>query len=74
MLGSCSITKDFSWKQTMLTVTCEASEKFGPGDRFLGTGGIAFGPAPDVEPFRFRRLFAGRCVSTGRKYSCRFCI
>lgn len=54
----------------ILTVTCEAREKFGPGDRFLlGTGGIGFAPAPEFEPFRFRRLLAGRCVSVNKQES-----
>ena len=47
-----------------LTTTCEASEKFGPGDRFLlGTGGVEFATPPPLDPFRFRRLFAGRWAS-----------
>lgn len=45
--------------------TCDASEKFGPGDRFLlGAGGPALpAPAPELEPLRFLRLLAGRCAS-----------
>lgn len=48
-----------------LTTTCDANEKFGPGDRFLfGTGGVEFAPTPPpLDPFRFRRLFAGRWAS-----------
>jgi hypothetical protein len=44
-----------------LTTTWEAKEKFGPGDRFLfGTAGVEFAtPPPPLEPFLFRRLFAG---------------
>jgi hypothetical protein len=47
-----------------LTTTCEASEKFGPGDRFLfGAGGVEFATPPPLDPFRFRRLLAGRWAS-----------
>lgn len=48
-----------------MTTTCDASEKFGPGDRFLlVTGGTLFAPPAEFEPFRFRRLFGGLCAST----------
>lgn len=51
------------------STTCDAKLKFGPGDRFLlGTGGALFVAPPDVEPFRFRRLFAGLCVSASIEY------
>lgn len=47
-----------------LTTTCDASEKFGPGDRFLlGTGGVEFATPPPLEPFLFLRLFEGLCAS-----------
>lgn len=46
------------------TTTCDAREKFGPGERFLlVTGGALFAPPPEFDPFRFRRLFAGLCAS-----------
>ena len=49
-----------------LVLTCDAKEKLGPGDLFLlGAGGALFAAPPDWEPFRFRRLFAGRCDSEG---------
>lgn len=49
---------------TTLTTTCDASEKFGPGDRFLlGTGGVEFGTPAPLEPFRFLLLFDGRWAS-----------
>lgn len=49
------------------TTTWEARLKFGPGDRFLlGTGGALFAPLPEFEPFRFLRLFGGRCASEKR--------
>lgn len=41
--------------------TWEAREKFGPGERFLfGAGGALFAAPPEFDPFRFRRLLAGR--------------
>lgn len=41
--------------------TCDANEKFGPGDRFLfGTGGALLAAPPEFDPLRFRRLLAGR--------------
>jgi hypothetical protein len=47
-----------------LTTTWDASEKFGPGDRFLlGTGGVEFATPPPLEPFLFLRLFEGLCAS-----------
>lgn len=44
-----------------LTTTWDASEKFGPGDRFLlfGAGGVELATPPPLDPFLFRRLFAG---------------
>lgn len=40
-------------------ITCDAKEKFGPGDLFLlGAGGALF-PGPGVLPFRFLLLLAG---------------
>lgn len=58
----CKLTRQVSL--VTLTTTCEASEKFGPGDRFLfGTGGVELATPPPLEPFRFRRLFAGRWAS-----------
>lgn len=45
----------------MNAITCEASEKLGPGDRFLlGAGGALLAAPPEFDPLRFRRLFAGR--------------
>lgn len=47
-----------------LTTTWDASEKFGPGDLFLfGAGGVEFATPPPLDPFLFRRLFAGLCAS-----------
>lgn len=44
-----------------LTTTCDAREKFGPGERFLlGAGGVELVTPPPLEPFLFRRLLAGR--------------
>lgn len=40
--------------------TCDAREKFGPGERFLLGAGGALLPGPDVLPFRFLLLLAGR--------------
>lgn len=49
-----------------LVLTCDAKEKLGPGDLFLlGAGGALLAAPPDWEPFRFRRLLAGRCDSEG---------
>lgn len=48
----------------LLTETCVARLKFGPGDLFLLEPvelGVAFWP--DVDPFRFLRLLGARCVS-----------
>lgn len=40
--------------------TCEASEKFGPGDRFLvGADGVLFVAALDCDPLRFLLLLVG---------------
>lgn len=52
-----------------LKTTCDASEKFGPGERFLlGRGGALLAAPPEFDPFRFRRLLAGRWVSAkGRR-------
>lgn len=42
-------------------LTCEAREKFGPGERFLfGVGVALFVAPPEFEPLRFRLLLAGR--------------
>jgi hypothetical protein len=42
--------------------TCDANEKFGPGERFLlGTGGVF--TEPELDPLRFLRLLAGLCAS-----------
>lgn len=48
--------------------TCEAKEKFGPGERFLFGSGGALAAPPEFEPFRFRLLLAGRWVSITDKY------
>jgi hypothetical protein len=48
-----------AFNMVTLTTTCDANEKFGPGDRFLfGTGGVELATAP-LDPFLFRRLFDG---------------
>ncbi len=47
-----------------MTTTCEANEKFGPGERFLLVTGGALLAAPEFEPFLFRRLFGGLCASS----------
>lgn len=44
----------------MKRFTCDAREKFGPGERFLLGAGGALLPGPDVLPFRFLLLLAGR--------------
>lgn len=50
------------------STTCDAKEKFGPGERFLlGTGGALFAAPPELEPFLFRLLFAGLWVSAMRE-------
>jgi hypothetical protein len=42
-------------------LTCDAKEKFGPGDLFLLGAGVALLAAPpEFDPLRFRRLLAGR--------------
>lgn len=46
-----------------LISTCDAKEKFGPGERFLLGAGGALLPGPEVLPFRFLLLLAGRCDS-----------
>lgn len=52
-----------AFNMVTLTTTCDANEKFGPGDRFLfGTGGVEFATAP-LDPFLFRRLFDGLWAS-----------
>lgn len=33
----------------------------------LGRGGALLAAPPEFEPFRFRRLLAGRCVSAGEE-------
>lgn len=52
------IYRDF-YIMVTLTTTWDASEKFGPGDRFLFCTGGVFATAPPLDPFLFRRLFAG---------------
>ena len=56
--------------------TCEASEKLGPGDRFLlpmppppppPPGPPPAALPPPAAPFRFRRFFAGLDVSANEK-------
>jgi hypothetical protein len=47
--------------------TCDANEKFGPGERFLlGTGGVLIAD-PELEPLRFLRLLAGLWASVDKK-------
>ena len=56
-------------------ITCEASEKLGPGDRFLllmpppppPPPGPPPAVLPPAAPFRLRRFFAGLDVSANEK-------
>jgi hypothetical protein len=50
-------------------LTCDANEKFGPGDLFLlGAGGALFAAAPDCDPLRLRLLLAGLWDSIEEKH------
>lgn len=51
---------NFNEKKPIEKFTCDAREKFGPGERFLLGAGGALLPGPDVLPFRFLLLLAGR--------------
>lgn len=58
-----SLIKIHRFGVNKMTTTCEANEKFGPGERFLLVTGGALLAAPEFEPFLFRRLFGGLCAS-----------